>query len=346
MARISIVIPCYNSRKTITECLTAIRKSIYKDYEIVVVDDHSSDNTVEIAARYADKVIPLSENKGSGNARQVGMEQSSSDIICFVDSDVLIKPQTVSMIMSFLSQHPEVDAVTGLLSKEHPHQNFFSQYKNLYMNYIFNLLPDRVTFLFGSICALRKQAGCPGDNALRHTPDTEFGQRLFLGGKTIAFLKDLGVVHLKSYTPLSFFKNDFRVPFSWAKIFVRFAGWRQLGRNKTGFAHASRTQLASVVVTASVFFLAGASFFVPSAGIGLYFLSIFWLTLNIRFFVFLFRERGSAFLLTCVPVTFADQLVMAFGIVAGIYSELCSQFLCSIRNFRRSKVVHSEKCVL
>jgi len=296
----------------------AIRASAYKEYELIVVDDHSNDNTVELAAKFADKVICLNENKGSGNARKLGMEQSSSDIICFTDSDILIKPETISMIANFFIQHPQVDAITGLLSKEHPNRNFFSQYKNLYMNYIFNRLPDRVTFLFGSICAIRKHTGYPAENALRYTPDTEFGQQLFLQGKTIAFLKDLEVVHLKNYTVLSFIKNDFLVPYEWARIFVRSTGWRQLGRNKTGFAHAPNTQLASVAITPLIFLGTLASFFTPAGNIMLWFLFIFWLILNLQFFIFLFKERGIAFLLTSVYITFIDQFIMALGIITGM----------------------------
>lgn len=326
MPGVSIIIPCYNSQKTIAECLTAIRASIYKDYGLIVVDDHSNDDTVGIASKFADKVIRLGKNKGSGNARKLGIEQSSSDIICFVDSDILIKPNTISIIVSFLAQHPEVDAVTGLLSKEHPHQNFFSQYKNLYMNYIFNRLPDQVTFLFGSIYAMRRHTHSPKENALRYTPDTEFGQKLFLQGKAIAFLRELGVIHLKNYTFLSFIKNDFMVPFSWAKIFVRFHGLQQLGRNRTGFAHAPRTQLASVVIAPLILFGAVASFLVLPAKIVLCFLSIFWLGLNVQFFGFLFRERGTVFLLNSVYITFIDQLIMALGIMTGLSSELFLRF--------------------
>ncbi|MCG6537302.1 MAG: glycosyltransferase family 2 protein [Syntrophales bacterium LBB04] len=267
MPRISIIIPCHNSSKTITQCLSALQASTYKDHELIIVDDHSCDDTVAIAARFTDQIILLKDNKGSGFARKTGMANAHTDIVCFIDSDIIVKLDTLSLIIKFMQEHPEFDAVTGLLSKEHPHQNFFSQYKNLYMNHTFNLLPQKVTFLFGSVYALRKKSEHPDQGNLRHTPDTEYGQKLFLQGKTIAFLKDLEVIHLKRYTLFSLIKNDFLVPFSWAKIFVRFKGWQQLGKNHTGFAHAPQRQLASVITAPLLACSLAARCFIASANI-------------------------------------------------------------------------------
>ena len=155
---ISVVIAAYNREGTIARCLEAVRASIYKDYELVVVDDGSADRTADAAEKLADKVIRLTNNNGPAYARTKGIEESAGSIIVSIDSDILIKPDTLSKINDLLTSHPEFDALTGLLSKEHPNDNFFSQYKNLYMNYIFSKLSNEVTFLFGSICAFRRQA--------------------------------------------------------------------------------------------------------------------------------------------------------------------------------------------
>jgi len=321
MPNLSIIVPCFNSQTTIAHCLTAVRASIYKDFELIVVDDHSSDQTVTVAKGFTDKIIQLDKNKGSGHARKAGMQLCTSDIICFIDSDIIIRPDTLSMIIGFLSQHPSIDAVTGLLAKDSPRQDFFSQYKNLYMHYNFTLLPEKVTFLFGSICAIRKDLYLPNTTDLRYTPDTESGQQLFSNGKTIAFLKDLEVTHLKKYTVITFLMNDFRIPFSWAKLFIRFNGWRQLGKNKTGFAHASQKQLASVMIVYPLVFSAGAGFFFHPLNILSCLLLVIWLILNTSFFRFLFSQRGVIFFLASIGITFIDHLVMMMGIICGFLSE-------------------------
>lgn len=322
MPRVSVIVPCHNRSKTIALCLAAIQASVYKDYEIIVVDDHSNDDTAAIARGFTDRVITLSDNKGSGNARRTGIENSTSSILCFIDSDIIIKPGTLSTIVDFLDGHADVDAVTGLLSKEHPNRDLFSQYKNLYMNYTFSLLPQRVTFIFGSIYAMRRKTGHTDQGDLRYAPDTEYGQKLIGQGRIIAFLKDLEVVHLKEYTFLSLIKNDFLVPFSWGKIFIRFQGWQQLGKNKTGFAHAPSKQLVGVIIAPLLGVLAAAGHFFPIANASALILLALWLTLNAGFFFFLLKERGILFLLAGVVITFIDQIVMALGITAGFCSEL------------------------
>ena len=322
MFSISIIVPCHNSRQTIAPCLKAIQASMYKDFEIIIVDDHSSDDTAAIAQKFTDNVITLDTNKGSGNARKTGIQNSKADIICFIDSDIIIKPDTLSTIMNFFKRNPEVDAVTGLLSKEHPNRNFFSQYKNLYMNYTFRLLPERVTFLFGSIYAMRRKVGHSDQGNLRHTPDTEYGQKLFCQDKTIAFLKNLEVVHLKKYTFCSLIKNDFLVPFSWGRIFIRFQGLRQLGYNKTGFAHASKIQLTSVILTFLLTCSTAAGLFIPVVNAIPIILLIIWFSLNTRFFLFLLSERGIIFFLTGILTTLIDQIIMAFGIITGFLVQL------------------------
>ena len=147
MPQLSVIVPAYNSEKSLKPCLEAVRNSAYKDYELIVVDCGSRDGTSFIAKKYADKVIVHHKNPGRLKVRYSGIMASSGEAIVNVDSDVIVKPDTFTKINDYLSEYQKTDAVTGSLSKEHPHADFFSQYKNLYMNYIFSKLPERVTFL-------------------------------------------------------------------------------------------------------------------------------------------------------------------------------------------------------
>jgi glycosyltransferase involved in cell wall biosynthesis len=321
MPRVSVIVPCYNSGATIESSLKAIRSSNFPVSELIVVDDHSGDDTARLAGFYADKVIHLDVNRGSGNARQIGVTQSTGEILCFVDSDIVIRPDTISQIVRFLSENPSVDAVTGRLAKHHPNDNFSSQYKNLYMHYIFGLLPERVSFIFGSLWGMRRSAVLRESCDMRYTPDTEYGQQLFQSGKTIAFSRDLDAVHLKKYTFWSLVVNDFRVPFSWAQLFMRFKGWKQLGKNKTGFAHSPKEQLFSVCLAPIIFLLTVTAFFAAAANLWLYPLLIIWLILNFQFLAFLHSEKGVLFSLKSAVMTLADQCIMALGIFCGIFTK-------------------------
>lgn len=90
MKKVSIIIPVYNSSKHIKECLNSVINQTYKNLEIIVVNDNSIDNTMDIVNSYKDKrikVINLVKNSGVSIARNKGVEISTGDYICFLDSD-------------------------------------------------------------------------------------------------------------------------------------------------------------------------------------------------------------------------------------------------------------------
>ncbi len=89
--KLSIIIPALNEEKFIEKTLKAMCDQTVKrrNYEIIVVDSMSSDNTNKIAKRYADKVIKC-KRVGAGYARNKGAEVAETDKFCFVDADTLV----------------------------------------------------------------------------------------------------------------------------------------------------------------------------------------------------------------------------------------------------------------
>ncbi len=327
MAYLSVVVPTHNSQPTIGKCLRAIRNSSYLDYELLIVDDASKDATVPVARKYADKIIELKHHLGRAKARSRGIRPAKGQIIVNIDSDVLIKPDTLSRIAEYLAGNPKIDAVTGILSKEHPNKDFFSQYKNLYMHYIFRRLPQKVTFLYGSIYAIKRKVFQAPDPDVSIATDTALGQKLISIGRRIVFLKSLEVVHLKKYNLSSFIKNDFQISFEWAHIFIRYRGWRQLGRYKTGYAHAPKSQLISIILAAGVFLWGGLQFSGPEKGVWLLLFLILWLCFNLGFINFLRKEKGFSFGATGLAITFFDNIIMGYGILFGSCNYAWRHFL-------------------
>lgn len=90
MNKVSVVIPVYNSDQFIKECLDSVINQTYKNIEIIVVDDCSSDNSVKIIKSINDKrikLIRLKHNVGVATARNKGIEIATGDYLCFLDSD-------------------------------------------------------------------------------------------------------------------------------------------------------------------------------------------------------------------------------------------------------------------
>ena len=97
--KISIVIPVYNSSLTLKECLASIFSSSFKNYEVIVVSDNSTDDSVKIASEFNINIIELRQNKGPGNARNEGAKIAQGDILLFIDSDVIINKDSLSLII-------------------------------------------------------------------------------------------------------------------------------------------------------------------------------------------------------------------------------------------------------
>lgn len=315
---ISVIVPVYNSESTLEKCLKAIRNSAFNDYELIVIDSCSSDKTVSIAKKYANKVISLDNTPQRAKARRMAAENAKGSIVVGVDSDIIIRRNTLSRITEYLNKHTDIDAVTGLLSIEHPNLDFFSQYKNLYMNFIFKKLPNTVTFLYGSIHAIRKEIIDLYDSDLGIGEDTAIGQQLTHYGKKISFLRNLEVTHLKKYNVFSFFKNNFLIPYNWAKLFKRYKGWKQIAKFKTGFAHSSKTQILSIALSPFILFALLVGAFNLGLPKSIYMLFGLWTLLNLQFFVFLLRAKGFVFLFKSVFITFIDNIVMGAGILCGL----------------------------
>ncbi len=87
--RVSVIVPTFNEEKIIEKCLLSLEKQTFTDYELVIVDGHSKDRTVEIARKYVKEVI-FDEGKGAAAARNLAVEKVKSEIVAFVDGDTTV----------------------------------------------------------------------------------------------------------------------------------------------------------------------------------------------------------------------------------------------------------------
>ena len=83
---ISIVIPTYNEEEYLPECLKALRSSGFSDYEVIIVDGHSNDRTIEIAKKEGCTIFSRERN-GIADARNYGAEKATGEIVAFLDAD-------------------------------------------------------------------------------------------------------------------------------------------------------------------------------------------------------------------------------------------------------------------
>ena len=116
MPKISIIIPAYNAGKYLPQCLDSVARQTLDDYEIIVVDDGSSDSTPLILADYAARdariVAVRQENSGKpAVARNTGIRHASGSYITFLDADDLYEPDRLKLESELLDRYQQIDLV-------------------------------------------------------------------------------------------------------------------------------------------------------------------------------------------------------------------------------------------
>jgi len=202
--QISVVVPVHNGAKTLDECLTAVRASHYDDFEIIVVDDASTDGSPEVVGRHECTLVSLPINEGAACAKNRGVGAARGEIVFFTDADVMIRPDTLGMIAEDF-EDAQLTGVVGLLDHRLRHEDFCSQFKNLWMHYTYRRQPRYVGLFFTSAAAIRRDRfldeGGFDENykGASVTEDIEFGQRLLTANHRVLLDQRLTVEHAKEY---------------------------------------------------------------------------------------------------------------------------------------------------
>jgi O-antigen biosynthesis protein len=101
---VSVVICAYNAERTMRPCLESLRKLEYPNYEVVIVDDGSSDTTAEISMDFPEFRLIRQANKGLSVARNVGMHAARGEIIAYTDSDCVVDPHWLTLMVRAMEE--------------------------------------------------------------------------------------------------------------------------------------------------------------------------------------------------------------------------------------------------
>ncbi len=112
MPKVSVIIPTYNRAGLVTEAVDSVLKQTWTDFEIIVVDDGSSDESEDVLGRYGDRIRCFQTgHEGPSKARNFGAAQSSGPFLAFLDSDDVWEPNKLGIQMGFLAVHREIKMV-------------------------------------------------------------------------------------------------------------------------------------------------------------------------------------------------------------------------------------------
>ena len=106
---ISVIIPTYNREKMLVEAVQSVLEQSYRNFEIIVVDDGSTDNTKLSLKQYKDQLTLIHQcNRGPSAARNTGIKAAKGEFLAFLDSDDLWKPDKLKIQKDYIKKHPEI----------------------------------------------------------------------------------------------------------------------------------------------------------------------------------------------------------------------------------------------
>ena len=109
---VSVIIPTYNSSQYIKEAIDSVLAQTYKNFEIIVIDDGSTDNTKEVLAPYLSVIKYIYKNNGGpASARNRGIKEANGEFVAFLDADDVWKPDRLARGVDILDQRPEVGLI-------------------------------------------------------------------------------------------------------------------------------------------------------------------------------------------------------------------------------------------
>lgn len=221
---VSVVIPTYNRRDTLQQCLASVTHQTYSNYEVIVVDDGSTDSTDEmIRWRFPDvRYIRQRTNHGPAAARNLGIEVARGEIVAFTDDDCQLPPEFLSRIVEGYYRYPEVAGVGGFLEapEELLRSNPFARFEAYVTHQVYRA--GLQEYLGGFECpaggtnsmsykksVLVEVGGFDESFPYAAGEDADLKWRVVQRGYQLLYIP-VKVTHLQSYTLKSFLKQQER----------------------------------------------------------------------------------------------------------------------------------------
>lgn len=321
MPDISIIVPTYNASFSIGKCLDAIYRAKGIDFEVIVVDDISTDDTLEIVRKYPCRVIKLEKKSGPSVGRNVGAKNAKSGIIMFVDSDAVVQDGGVERIVKGFRENPGVACISGVFGANPNEIGWFSRYRDRQVVYWHYSACEEVTVfvltagairrnVFFEVGGFERQFGVAAD-----IEDFEIGHRIVGRGYKMIVDKNVKFYHFEhSSRFLMLVKKLFKRTRLWIHLF------RKSGKFEKNYATPSRS-MAAVFAGLSLLSLLLAPF-LNIAGIFFFIFFLMFIFLDAGFYLYLLKDGGIFFMLFAVAAHYFFTLVICAGAGVGLLQAI------------------------
>ncbi len=298
---ITVIIPVFNGLNFLSKCLDGIFSSTYRSFEVLVVDDCSTDGSGVLALEKGARVMLTKSRSGPGAARNLAAEVAAGEILLFVDADVVVNPTTLEQIAKRFEDLPEISALFGSYDDDPAERNFLSQYKNLQHHFVHQHSCRQASTFWSGLGAMRRSVFLEHggfDHAKFSEPsieDIDLGSRLRSNGKLILLDPDIQAKHFKKWGIRSHLRTE---------IFCRAIPWSTLILEKQVLINDMNLKWSDRISSA----LAGLSlvcivlaFWQPLFCIAGIFCLVAIALMNAKILKFFARKRGIPFAIMSFP---------------------------------------------
>jgi glycosyltransferase involved in cell wall biosynthesis len=324
---LSVIVPVLNGAEVLPLCLGSLAASDFprSQWELIVVDDASADDSAGVAARYADQVLVLQgEARGPASARNHGAKIARGRQLVFVDADVRVHVDALRLISELFEQQPDLGGAFGAYDANPPARGLISQYRNLLHHYVHTHEAGEAETFWAGLGAIRAEVfwKTGGFDAQRyHRPqieDIELGYRIRALGYRIMLQPEIQGTHLKRWTLPGLIATDVR---------DRGIPWMRLLRQRPPLSatlnlrpaektYTAAVALASACLLAAVVSLDGRWLIPALAGYGIA------LGGNAPLLAWFARQRGWWFALRIVPLRLLYYALNVVSVVLGLLPDV------------------------
>jgi glycosyltransferase involved in cell wall biosynthesis len=324
---ISVVIPNHNGEGTIFKCLESAFSSEYNPFEVVVVDDSSTDNSVEIIEKFPCKLVRLEKHAGVSKARNIGAGASRGELLFFIDNDCLLQRNTLALAnKAYDGKNGRV--IGGTYTCLPYDKDFFSVFQSVFVNHFETKksVPDYIAAHSMIIDArvFKAFGGFVEDyfiGVAASVEDVEFSHRLRRGGYNLDIDQGIQVQHIFNFSFLKSMMNASKKSRYWTMYSLK---------NKDVFSD-SGTASIGLKVNVMTLVLSGCLFILcmikeaawPIAVITFFY--AFNLYINREVFLAFFKTKGFLFsILAMSYYALAFAAAVGAGALFGAFQYLWS----------------------
>ena len=314
---VALIMPVHGPLSLSAPALLALAILSPAPEQIIIVTDVplGKDDQLLLPPRAITVQVPYAS--GPAMARNAGAQAATTEVLLFVDADVVVPPDTVSRVTDEFDRQPGITALFGSYDATPGDPGLLSQYRNLMHHYVHQHAREEAGTFWGGLGAVkaglfRAVGGFDASYRVPCIEDIELGCRLRDAGAEIRLVKSLQGCHLKRWTALNMLKTD---------LLQRGVPWMRLilaRRQLPADLNTDRYSRWSVLLACS------GTALLPTAGqglpwaLGLLLLYVAVIVLNLPFYRFLAGQRGAWFALCCIPWHLLYFLVCGAAALIGL----------------------------